>query len=753
LFWLKTGSGKTAIGAGIVASYLMHEPNVPGEDRVIIVISSRENIKINDGAVYRKEIEKHYRPWNTNYKNMSGGKSLIDFIPSGGSKSKSVVKFWSYEKAYNAFIGTRVNAYQKVRDMVRNKTGKFAIIMDEIHDLASNDSIKTDKDRIHIQGLRDFFVKRAPFMVTRNGTPMFDVYGMTATPGDSIKEFARTLAMVGPVLNDPRNRQDQYIDVVESIRKGFATDIVTGLVLWRDPKHMVNTRGQSIFPKETVLNIEVPMTFPQYLLTMAYLGRVAKTSNANGAYTGPRNVNGLINENVLSKKGIQKDMFRKGYFNPKSSKWLDVFSSMQMYITQTELQRFFKTKEERQRIRSESFKVDKVVRSPNGTKSKIIGEWIRVQLPTRGGKNRIYYIPRGGKIHQVVQHIRKSRGTGRQLVFTKDPRVAQIIGKMLTIHTVKKGVSGNKVNEFEDSSDRFRTSDYPKGLDMMFRFPENGRPNLLRHRNVQQVITTLLRLHHQRQNNATTLQKRRFVVATNENMVSRASQTMSIDDEMTKVIRLLEDLIRSRQVNLQNTTELQQLLQKMKRYNLRGEELEVLIIGGGKQYQGLNIPALRKVYILDELHSRKQYTQLMGRGSRGFGHAELPQANRNVEIRRYISTIPKSHKGLGLVQKNNTGAYTRPVNSKNHTVSKIRHFVAQEFQLPDKQKNVIDTMADDVMSGMYFLGEYYHKLTGEDITPISSLTINKIKSVHRTHLKQHADIQNVFDTLQGKQRT
>lgn len=338
------------------------------------MISSRENIKINDGAVYRKEIEKHYQPWNTNFKNMSYGKSLVDFIPAGGSKSKSVVKFWSYEKAYNAFVGTRANAYKKVREMIRNNTGKFAIIMDEIHDLASNDSVKTDKDRIHIEGLRNFFVKRAPFMVTRSGTPMFDVYGMTATPGDSIREFARTLAMVGPVLNDPRNRQDQYMDVVDSIGKGYATDIVTGLVLWRDPKNMVNTRGQSIFPKETILDIDVPMTYPQYLLTMAYLGRVAKTSNTNGKYTGPRNTQGVINENALAKIGIQKNMFRKGFFNPKSSTWLNVFSSMQMYITQTELQRFFKTKDERQRIRSEAFRVNKVVTGPNGTKSKIPGD-------------------------------------------------------------------------------------------------------------------------------------------------------------------------------------------------------------------------------------------------------------------------------------------------------------------------------------------------------------------------------------------
>lgn len=739
----------------------MHEPNIPGEERVIIVISSRENIKINDGAVYKKEIEKHYQPWNADFKNMSGGKSLLSFIPSGGSKSKSVVKFWSYQKAYNAFVGSQANAYKKVREMIDTQTGKFAIILDEIHDLASNDSIKTDMDRVHIQGLRDFFIKRAPLMTTRNGTPMFDVYGMTATPGDSIKELARTLAMVGPVLNDPRNRQEQYMDVVDSIRKGYASDIVTGLVLWRDPNTMVNTRGQSIFPKETVTDINVPMTYPQYLLTLAYLGRVAKTTtlqNTRGsisfAYQGPRNANGVINENALSQRGIQKNMFRKGYFNPKNSKWLDVFSSMQMYITQTELSKFFKTKDERQRIRSEAFKTDKVITNPNESKTVIKYDWSRVKFPTRGGtKFRSYYIPRQGKIHQVVRDIRQSRGLGRQLVFTKDPKVAQIIGKMLSKHTVLNS-SKKKVLEFEDYSEQFRTTTYPKSLDMMFQFPRNGRPSLLRERDVERVITTLLNLHRQRQRrNQQRVRPRRFVVATNENMVSRAAQTMSLDEETTRVIRLLEDLIRSRQTNGHNTTELRQLLEKLKRYNVRGEELEILIIGGGKQYQGLNIPALRRVYILDELHSRKQYTQLMGRGSRGFGHANLPPENRHVEIRRYISSIPKNHKGLGLLQMNNTGAYTRSIPNEASRESKLRHFVAQEFQLPDitnAQKQFIDEFAHDVLHGLYFLVMYHQKLTGSDTTPINLLTINKIKGVHRTHLKKHVDIQHVFDALQGK---
>jgi hypothetical protein len=747
LFWLKTGSGKTALGAGIIASYFMFGRVPPTEQVYFIVLSSQENIKINDGSVYKKELCRYYQPWLNDIKQLMGV-DIVSLFPQK-TRSRSMIKFWSYKQAHTAFMTVRhPGTYQKMREQMERGTARFVIVMDEIHDIASNDSIKQNSDinADIIHGLRSFLTNDAPHKFTRSGHPMFHVYGMTATPGDTKEEFYTTMAMVGPSVN-AGNTVPQYKRLFETMNSTRKASIMKNLIYWKDPRQMINTSGQSIFPEQIETRQPVPMTVSQYLLSMGILGRAAKfTNHKSGQYRAVRTNNSL--------RGIPKRMLNKKQLTPEKTTWLDKLASMQLYLTQDDMKQYFKSKDMLKKTRKSAFAVNRVKEKKinNQTTTKkytSIGDWIKVEVPLQSDKTRkrTYYVPKNGKLHRAMNMIKQTQG--RQLVYTKDPIAARILGQMLS----KVKVKGSSTYMFNNITSVFETADYPRSLDMIFDFPGGFRPDILRHPDVMRVIEVLLQIRKRSVNTS----KSSFVVGTKPTVVARASQSMDIDEDMDRLIRLLEDRLvnvsLNSNLNIGNVIpRLKGILKELKCYNMNGESLRVLILGGGKLYQGLNIRALRKVYILDELHNLKQFKQLLGRASRGFGHKNLAPNKRNVEIIQYVSTIPDNHEGLGVVRKNAvTGMYTNhnDIQYKN-SIAKLRTMIARTFRLSDQTPNdiqFIDSFARDVYEGMEYMKFYQGKLTGMTKIPINKLTVNESRKVHRNYKSQYKNLTQFLNSL------
>lgn len=76
------------------------------------------------------------------------------------------------------------------------------------------------------------------------------------------------------------------------------------------------------------------------------------------------------------------------------------------------------------------------------------------------------------------------------------------------------------------------------------------------------------------------------------------------------------------------------------RANLHGGVAKV-IVAHGRDYEGLDIPALRGVHLADPLYSAIADKQAIGRGARHCGHAGLSGADLEVKIFRYFAAPPE----------------------------------------------------------------------------------------------------------------
>lgn len=213
--------------------------------------------------------------------------------------------------------------------------------------------------------------------------------------------------------------------------------------------------------------------------------------------------------------------------------------------------------------------------------------------------------------------------------------------------------------------------------------------------------------------------------------------------------------LRRRLMNINNRQYLvprngDELLYDMEHYNLDGRYMQVLIIGGGNLYQGLDIQALKALHIVDVMHTPKQYEQIVGRASRGFGHHDLPVRERNVTIYHYKSAIPnvtsitKDPSGMNLFKSTSQ-------NAKTTLYSRIQQEVAVRFGLQEVSgrrvnKAVVDmkqAMALEACAGMRFI--QHHKKAIFNTT--NSLGVNQLLETHRQKEPTIKKFQNTKTAL------
>ena len=65
-----------------------------------------------------------------------------------------------------------------------------------------------------------------------------------------------------------------------------------------------------------------------------------------------------------------------------------------------------------------------------------------------------------------------------------------------------------------------------------------------------------------------------------------------------------------------------------------------VILGSDKIAQGINLFRMREVHIVEPWYNLNKIEQIIGRGTRSFGHKDLPENKKNITVYLHVSVVP-----------------------------------------------------------------------------------------------------------------
>jgi hypothetical protein len=604
-----------------------------------------------------------------------------------------------------------------LRDRWAQGLEKMALIIDESHDLvAPSERWKDVRERNAAVFLRDWLMqhanrtkiyrkpvnKNAKNKTTKPKPQLaLHVYCMTATPGDSFKEWMQTLKFVQPLNANGRDGfqfwpidTTNYAAYSAQVHKFFS---VYGLAI--KAKILVSVdltnqefKGQRILAKQHHQRNPMIMGHLHFLICMAVLGSIRDQPITKGGY-----------------KVLYDQLDRT------NDKYLTKLRIMQNYLTKEDLKRAFKDTMTVKGI------VDTIAPLLDGFED----------VPVRDNGYRVFASPKLKAIANIIGNEKMSNGTlglkGRQLAYTVDTQfTSRILGhflRRLPRKTCYRDVS---------------TIIFSQG-------------------NVQQR-TPLTRLYNNMKARTTKECRRNFVIAKQSREVKIAVKTMNAEKEETMVrkhnlniqIKKAKQQLNKYHTNnrygMLNNNESRELLQKRRRLerhleavekvgnNLHGELLKMIILSGDDAFQGLDIHALRHVHMLDHMTTSKKHKQLVGRGARGFGHAKLNKKDQTVHLHQYHMQAPEEFDTMDSIKvwvDDNLGP----------------RFKGKDRDKKVKNQNIF---VKRVEKGLRILQKYKFELLGQNYhesMPISIMTLNNIMPDHRNKKQSVKNIRTLENYL------
>jgi hypothetical protein len=409
-------------------------------------------------------------------------------------------------------------------------------------------------------------------------------------------------------------------------------------------------------------------------------------------------------------------------------------------------------------------------------------------------KPKKYYVPVGGKLDLLRQKLLKE---GRSIVYIRDKTAAEILGVMLqrTIINDRKTNNGEEVYRYKDMTEEFsKPKGYPTGIDMMFRPMTVQRTNGRREeKNFENLKTdddmVRFALNRFKDNpyikairtnsmESVFVPEIRFVIAKTATMVANASKTMNGDMRFEFLINSLKNTIKSMGNNPSNANrklkdDLENRIRQIKRYNINGERLKIIIIPGVNSYQSLDIQAVRHIHVIDSIHQPGVVEQIEGRASRGFGHLLLKKSDRRATIHFYRDLPPKNflsatnNQKYPIIAMKQAGSQVPRLKlNKTTTESRLNQHLVRMFGLNlsiEKNQSLLQYISEKFMKGFDFVFHHQERLythpnrqkikgnnnrTLTSLTP-GNLTVNTLMRTHRNQHPNHLRIEKLYKNMKN----
>ena len=527
----ETGSGKTAI----IAFILLYAART---DRFVSYVTTKNNLSSDPLGDFRREIQK--------FQNLS----------KNDETNLQKVRFYNYETFGSCTlpkkgdIKDQANSDQckKYRDEVGGKGA--VVVFDEAHELIHSTS-HYERERKVTALLYGHYVANAntEIMSSRPDTvvirPRDIVFCFTATPAQSdIRDLAKMLNVTRP-FKSPEVTSNAILSLA---RKNHIINHI----------HIGRTE-ESKLPKREFVDMSHKLSPIHFLIICMYV------SNRHSIVNYDENMNKNKNKNKKSKNSENK-----------KSASLTTLQQMQAYLTDTQIEESLTGLIDFVKMRIKDIILSEMDYYP---------------------EKRVY-IPKNGKITHTIRNmvgaeycsIEKIRGIGRQVVYCKHKKTAEII-----IHVLQKQC-GDKLKKVEKSE---------------------SATNILR----DHVLRTPT-------NNSTYIFKDDVVV-----MVASSKD----DDRLIKAFN--SDGAKQYLDIIQNGAR-----ERRKQNYEEGQFCQILFLTG-EFYQGTNIRGVRRFHMFDYLPGYTLQKQLNGRATRAGSHSSLVPEKRSITIFKY-KTQPEKDKTL-----------------------------------------------------------------------------------------------------------
>jgi hypothetical protein len=276
LVWHNTGSGKTVTATGIILAYLEHSK------KRIYVVTTVENRKNNNAGTYAANIALFFPDWpglparDANAKGKPGDDK--EWIASIAAFLRRRVKWMSYEEFANS-IGVASSGGQFVKyahtDYMFARGPGSVVLMDEAQSIATPDRAAESTNNLKKLFTADpadkssdrVFKEMCLTNAAVGARAVLDnvhVYALTATPGNSVKEWLDIMTFV--------RRKDQKPFTEAAWGKTLGPGDFRGLISYVEMRD-----DRSKFAAVKAFNVAVPMDPPYF---GAYLSILAKMQDS-----------------------------------------------------------------------------------------------------------------------------------------------------------------------------------------------------------------------------------------------------------------------------------------------------------------------------------------------------------------------------------------------------------------------------------------------------------------------------------------
>ena len=159
-----------------------------------------------------------------------------------------------------------------------------------------------------------------------------------------------------------------------------------------------------------------------------------------------------------------------------------------------------------------------------------------------------------------------------------------------------------------------------------------------------------------------------------------------------------------------------------------------VILGSDKIAQGINLFRMREVHIIEPWYNLNKIEQIIGRGTRSFGHKGLPENKKNITIYLHVSTVPPNkHKEINKIAEKESLTESQ----KQSLYSSDLHMYRTSYNKKERELVILNLLSNNAIDCNLHLG----------INQNTPRTINQIDSQGHKREYQRGNSCSLFNVI------